>query len=199
MELTNSKRLLYSASYVTSKLTEEEQRHFSGKGSGALRKVNLLRALNVGREAHVRIGQQISLASPDTRADLERLLGASSRLAQEPAAQLAVALIVAPIPDLAVVEFARIASATAPATAKLQLLSDVYQLQMKIFPIGELYLERMEMYPIGVEKGELIFTVPMAPGESTTISHKEWSVAVYFRTACRTSVVMVRRGWWAVR
>ena len=24
-------------------------------------------------------------------------------------------------------------------------------------------------------------------------------VAVYFRTACRTSVVMVRRGWWAVR
>lgn len=177
MELTNSKRLLYSASYVTSKLTEEEQRRLNGKGSGALKKVNLLRALNVGREAYGRIGEQIRLEAPALRDDLERLLGASRRLAQEPSAQLAVAQIVAPIPDLAVVEFARIASATAPAAARLGFLSDVYQLQMKVFPIGELYLERLEMFPVGVEKGELIFTVPMAPGESTTISHKEWSVS----------------------
>ena len=31
------------------------------------------------------------------------------------------------------------------------------------------------------------------------ISATAAEVAVYFRTACRTSVVMVRRGWWAVR
>jgi hypothetical protein len=30
-------------------------------------------------------------------------------------------------------------------------------------------------YSAGVQKGELVFTVPMAPGETIRISHKEWS------------------------
>ena len=33
------------------------------------------------------------------------------------------------------------------------------------------------MYPAGVQKGELVFTVPMAPHETVTISHKEWSTS----------------------
>ena len=33
------------------------------------------------------------------------------------------------------------------------------------------------MYPAGVQKGELVFTVPMAPGETVTISHKEGSTS----------------------
>ena len=33
------------------------------------------------------------------------------------------------------------------------------------------------MYPAGVQKGELVFTVPMAPGETVSISHKEWSTS----------------------
>jgi hypothetical protein len=53
----------------------------------------------------------------------------------------------------------------------------VYVYQRRIAPAGRLYLERLEMYPIGVEKGEMVFTVPMAPGETITISHKEWSTS----------------------
>ncbi len=177
MELTNSKRLLYCASHVTSKLTDDEQRQFGGQIAGALKKVNLLRALNVGQDVLGSIRARIGRATPELTRDVERLIAASSRLAQEPTAHLAVAQSLASVSDTSVVEFARIASGASPASGKLGLLGDLYQLQMKVFPIGQLYLERLEMFPAGVERGELVFTVPMAPGESTTISHKEWSVS----------------------
>jgi len=48
--------------------------------------------------------------------------------------------------------------------------------RMEIEPVGNLHLERIEMYPAGVERGELISSVPLAPGETVNISHKEWSV-----------------------
>jgi hypothetical protein len=43
-------------------------------------------------------------------------------------------------------------------------------------PIGMLNLERLEMTPAGVERGELIATIPLAPLEQTAVTHKEWSV-----------------------
>ncbi|MEV0621402.1 hypothetical protein AB0I81_49300 [Nonomuraea sp. NPDC050404] len=43
-------------------------------------------------------------------------------------------------------------------------------------PIGMLNLERIEMVPVGIERGELISTIPLAPGEETAVTHKEWSV-----------------------
>jgi hypothetical protein len=43
-------------------------------------------------------------------------------------------------------------------------------------PIGMLNLERIEMVPAGVERGELVATIPLAPGEETAVTHKEWSV-----------------------
>lgn len=43
-------------------------------------------------------------------------------------------------------------------------------------PIGMLNLERLEMAPAGIERGELIGTVPLAPLEETSVSTKEWSV-----------------------
>jgi hypothetical protein len=48
--------------------------------------------------------------------------------------------------------------------------------RMNIEPVGNLHLERIEMYPSGVERGELINSIPLAPGETVNISHKEWSV-----------------------
>lgn len=51
-----------------------------------------------------------------------------------------------------------------------------FQSRMEIEPIGNLHLERIEMYPAGIERGELIHSVPMAPSETVNISHKEWSV-----------------------
>lgn len=43
-------------------------------------------------------------------------------------------------------------------------------------PLGMLNLERIEMVPAGIQRGELIATVPLAPGEQTAVTHKEWSV-----------------------
>ncbi|WP_208614240.1 hypothetical protein [Streptomyces yokosukanensis] len=43
-------------------------------------------------------------------------------------------------------------------------------------PLGMLNLERLEMAPAGLERGELIATIPLAPLEETAVSHKEWSV-----------------------
>lgn len=51
-----------------------------------------------------------------------------------------------------------------------------FQSRMVIEPVGNLHLERIEMYPAGVERGELAHSVPLAPGETVNISHKEWSV-----------------------
>ena len=43
-------------------------------------------------------------------------------------------------------------------------------------PLGMLNLERIEMVPSGIERGELVATIPLAPGETTAVTHKEWSV-----------------------
>ncbi len=52
-----------------------------------------------------------------------------------------------------------------------------FQSHMTVEPIGYLHLERIEMYPAGVERGELVHSVPLAPGETVNVSHKEWSVS----------------------
>jgi hypothetical protein len=43
-------------------------------------------------------------------------------------------------------------------------------------PMGLLNLERLEMTPAGIERGELIATIPLAPLEETAVVQKEWSV-----------------------
>jgi hypothetical protein len=43
-------------------------------------------------------------------------------------------------------------------------------------PIGMLNLEKLEMTPAGVERGELIATICLAPREETSVIQKEWSV-----------------------
>jgi len=51
-----------------------------------------------------------------------------------------------------------------------------FRTAFKVSPIGMLNLERLEMTPAGMQRGELIATVPLAPGEKTVVTHKEWSV-----------------------
>ncbi|HEX4817129.1 MAG TPA: hypothetical protein VFV66_30680 [Nonomuraea sp.] len=43
-------------------------------------------------------------------------------------------------------------------------------------PLGMLNLERLELAPAGIERGELIATIPLAPLEETAVTQKEWSV-----------------------
>ncbi|WP_328953462.1 hypothetical protein [Kitasatospora purpeofusca] len=42
--------------------------------------------------------------------------------------------------------------------------------------LSMLNLERLEMAPAGIQRGELIATIPLAPLEETAVTHKEWSV-----------------------
>lgn len=51
-----------------------------------------------------------------------------------------------------------------------------FENNIKVTPIGYLHLERIEMKPVGVERGGLIATIPLAPLEKTAVVHKEWSV-----------------------
>jgi hypothetical protein len=52
-----------------------------------------------------------------------------------------------------------------------------FETRMTVEPVGNLHLERIEMYPAGIERGELVHSVPLAPGETVNVSHKEWSVS----------------------
>jgi len=42
-------------------------------------------------------------------------------------------------------------------------------------PTGFLHLERLHFIPAGIERGELIHSVPLSPGEEVNIAHREWS------------------------
>jgi hypothetical protein len=47
--------------------------------------------------------------------------------------------------------------------------------QATVEPVGLLHLERLNFVPAGIERGELVHSVPLSPGEEVNISHKEWS------------------------
>ncbi|MBS1791752.1 MAG: hypothetical protein JST85_28850 [Acidobacteria bacterium] len=47
--------------------------------------------------------------------------------------------------------------------------------ELAIEPVGVLYLERLDFTPVGNVRGELVYTLPLTPGEKTTVSHTEWS------------------------
>lgn len=59
--------------------------------------------------------------------------------------------------------------------ANTQALVDQFTESRGVEPVAWLHLERIETTPVGVERGELVATVPMAPGEKTFVSHKEWA------------------------
>jgi hypothetical protein len=51
-----------------------------------------------------------------------------------------------------------------------------FEANFSVTPIGMLNLERIVMTPVGIERGGLIATIPLAPLEETAVVHKEWSV-----------------------
>ncbi len=52
---------------------------------------------------------------------------------------------------------------------------DDFLLQFSFQPVGWLHLERLEMTPVGIEDGELVYSVPLTPKETVNITHREWS------------------------
>jgi len=43
-------------------------------------------------------------------------------------------------------------------------------------PLGLLHLEELEMTPNEMQRGELVYSLPLAPKEKVTLSHKEWAM-----------------------
>jgi hypothetical protein len=73
---------------------------------------------------------------------------------------------------------ARITGALTNVT-RLQLLTQLFDKSLTerpLQPIGLLNLERLEMMPLPVERGELAYSLPLAPNEKVTLAHREWSV-----------------------
>ena len=56
-------------------------------------------------------------------------------------------------------------------------------------PVGWLNLERLEMTPVGIERGGLIATIPLAPKERTFVVQKEWSVTTQEFTSIVTDLL----------
>jgi hypothetical protein len=54
-------------------------------------------------------------------------------------------------------------------------LTDGFEERMNVEPIGRLHLERIDMTPVGVVRGELMHSVGLAPKEMVTLIHREWS------------------------
>ncbi len=59
--------------------------------------------------------------------------------------------------------------------AHTKALVDGFQARLTVEPVGRLHLERLDMFPAGIERGELVYSVPMTPLETVNIAHKEWS------------------------
>jgi hypothetical protein len=66
-------------------------------------------------------------------------------------------------------------AADPPASDTTQDLTDGFAERMTIEPIGRLHLERIDMTPVGVMRGELVHAVGLAPSETVTVIHREWS------------------------
>lgn len=55
-------------------------------------------------------------------------------------------------------------------------LTDAFIEMMAVQPVGRLHLERIDMTPAGVERGELVSSIPLAPQESVNVGTREWSI-----------------------
>jgi hypothetical protein len=180
MELTNSKRILRSASYVTVELTEAEQRQHNLDDGRAIEKINFLRGVAI-LPGHIVKARDDVAKSNLNAAEQQRLYDGLQRLERitnaltdghpEGNSNLTLAPIAAAIPARLLVDVAK--RVGGPADLRIA----AFEKRMKTAPVGRLHLERMEMYPAGVQRGELMFTVPLAPKETVTISHKEWSTS----------------------
>jgi hypothetical protein len=67
-------------------------------------------------------------------------------------------------------------AAPVPSAADIDKAVKALTFQGPIQAVGQIHLERLEMTPVGVEHGELVHSVPLTPGETVNLTHREWSV-----------------------
>lgn len=185
MELTNSKRALSTASYVAVELTSQESAGLERRPARGLEKLNFIRQVGL-TVAHVRHAREALLAQ--NVADLGPLAAMRNGLASLEEVTLGVASSERGGSNAQLASIAARVPASLLAHVAANFVSskkgwpiavhvDAFKARMKTAPVGRLHLERIEMYPVGVQRGELMFTAPMAPKETLTLSHKEWSTS----------------------
>ena len=67
-------------------------------------------------------------------------------------------------------------SATACRADSADVLSDAFAEGMKVEPVGRLHLERLDLAPAAIRRGELVFALALAPQEQRRVMHREWSI-----------------------
>jgi hypothetical protein len=166
MDLINSKRILYTASHVTIKLTPTEQKELNRQNGRAIDKLSFIRQLQITpAEAAQLADSQVRpsrRANPDITAPL-RLVALLDEQTRSQSLLSALSPKAAEIPAdklIALGDQLAVMRQSPETTSLVRLFEDT----LSISPVGRLHLERIEMYPAGVEQGELIFTVPLAPG-----------------------------------
>ncbi|MFJ9780908.1 type II secretion system protein GspG [Amycolatopsis sp. NPDC101161] len=162
-EITNSSRTVLKATY---------SRIMTPSGSAAERaEPTAFDKLAFARDLELSSGEASSLTAAGLPDGAVRLAGAA---AGEPASAPAAAALAGRTPADDLVAVAR-AVQDLRADPGLAVLIDRFDERRQVEPVAWLHLERIEMAPAGLERGELVATIPMAPHEKVTVSHKEWS------------------------
>jgi hypothetical protein len=180
MELSNSKRLLYTANCTVTKYTPDEQKKIELKPGAGYPKSFMMRSLALQPKDLDRLQGALGAGGAATHRDehgklVDIALKLSSLRNQMSMMELAESM--APISYDALTDFVSQVVKLRPPLATTAFLLTWSQQRRRISPVGRQHLERVEMYSAGVQKGEFVFTVPMAPMETITISHKEWSTS----------------------
>jgi hypothetical protein len=76
---------------------------------------------------------------------------------------------------MAIQQLNSVALALSAVTSAIGAIN-AFENSVRATPVGMLHLERVEMVPAGIERGELVATIPLAPSETTSVEQKEWSV-----------------------
>lgn len=185
MDLLNSKRTLTTASYVVVQLTPEERQRLERSEGRGFDKLNFVRQIGLSlSDVRRASGALLGAHAPETmdphttRDALARLeeLVTHIQSQERSRANLELVSLAARLPVPLLLHIANHFVADT-GSVPLGVQVQFFELRMRTAPVGRLHLERIEMYPAGVQRGELMFTVPLAPKESATISHKEWSIS----------------------
>jgi hypothetical protein len=186
--LTNSTRAILKATYtqpVPSAVPAEPGEHTgSGSAMSVFAKLNFMRSLHLTRPEIEVMGERLSGEHAQLSEVFETIV--PSLVDTGPAAVASTARLYGSIDPGTLAALGRVvaalrAQAAAPAgteqpdASEVGLLVDRFSEEAGIQPVGWLHLERIEMQPVGLERGELVSTIPMAPGETARVSHKEWS------------------------
>ncbi|WP_223180199.1 type II secretion system protein GspG [Streptomyces griseicoloratus] len=175
--LTNSARAILKATYTQPVPSAVPAEPGTSTGSGSamsvFAKLNFMRSLRLTGPETEALGERLRGERPEFSEVFETI--APSLADSGPATAASTARLYAGVDPGTLAAIGRTAAALRAPGSDVGLLVDRFVEEAGIQPVGWLHLERIEMQPVGLERGELVSTIPMAPGETVRVSHKEWS------------------------